>query len=233
MNKKIFFLSLYRATTFLTEIFFRGGTQPNWKINEIPGGKGFDKHSRDLKQKRPPSSRYGYFLELHNFNLLLANSLLIFCRSRCSHRCRSVSFQLIVKHHTPNERVMFQNSRQKNYNQNNNNNKRMSRLQWLAGYLDIFSVQIKGWIPRDGHVVIIINTRSQITNFTKVLTYEHWDHGDLSRAKVCYCLNRKWISIAPPQVRDCTVRPRTSFLARALTVGAVCTVPVDHVMLRK
>ena len=111
--------------------------------------------------------------------------------------------------------------------------KRMSRFQWLEGYLDIFSVQIKGWIPRDGHVVIIINTRLQITNFTKVSTYQHWDHGDLSRAKVCYCLNRKWISIAPLQVGNSTVRPSTSFLAPALTVVAACTVPFDQVMLWK
>ena len=111
--------------------------------------------------------------------------------------------------------------------------KRMCRFQWLEGYLDIFSVQIKGWIPRDGHVVIIINTRLQITNFTKVLTYQHWDHGDLSRAKVCYCLNRKWISIAPLQVGNSTVRPSTSFLAPALTVVAACTVPFDQVMLWK
>ena len=48
MNKKICF-TLYRATTFLTEIFFPGGTQPKWKINEIPGGRGFDKHLLEWK----------------------------------------------------------------------------------------------------------------------------------------------------------------------------------------
>ena len=112
MNKKICF-SLYCATTFLTEIFFPGGTQPKWKINEIPGARGFDKHllewkfqgrGEGSKTKASPSRGYGYFLELHNLNLLLANSLQIFCRSRCSHRCHYVSFQLMMKHHTPNER---------------------------------------------------------------------------------------------------------------------------------
>ena len=111
MTKKICF-SIYRATTFLAEIFFPGGTQPKWKINEILEGRGFDKHLLEwkfqgrggLKQKRHPSSGYGYFLGLHNLNLLLANSLLIFCRSCCSHRCHCVSFQLIMKHHNPNER---------------------------------------------------------------------------------------------------------------------------------
>ena len=40
-------------------------------------------------------------------------------------------------------------------------------------YLDIFDVHINGWIPLDGHVVIIINNCLQITNFTKVSTYQH------------------------------------------------------------
>lgn len=48
MNKKICF-SLYCATTFLTEIFFPGGTQPKWKISEIPGARGFDKHLLEWK----------------------------------------------------------------------------------------------------------------------------------------------------------------------------------------
>ena len=48
MTKKICF-SLYRATTFLTEIFFPGGTQPKWKINEILEGRGFDKHLLEWK----------------------------------------------------------------------------------------------------------------------------------------------------------------------------------------
>ena len=44
---------------FLTEIFFAGGTQPSWKITEIPVGGGYDKHPRNgnsrgvLKQKHP------------------------------------------------------------------------------------------------------------------------------------------------------------------------------------
>ena len=48
MNKKICF-SLYCGTTFLTEIFFPGGTQPKWKISEIPGARGFDKHLLEWK----------------------------------------------------------------------------------------------------------------------------------------------------------------------------------------
>ena len=48
MTKKICF-SLYRATTFLTEIFFRGGTQPKCKISEILEGRGFDKHLLEWK----------------------------------------------------------------------------------------------------------------------------------------------------------------------------------------
>ena len=48
MTKKICF-SIYRVTTFLAEIFFPGGTQPKWKINEILEGRGFDKHLLEWK----------------------------------------------------------------------------------------------------------------------------------------------------------------------------------------
>ena len=82
-----------------------------------------------------------------------------------------------MKHHTPNERQgifkKFWTEELKTKQNNKNNNNNVSFSIGLAVYLGIFSVQIKGWIPRDGHVVIIINTRLQITNLTKVSTYQH------------------------------------------------------------
>ena len=89
-QKKLYFAETYSATTFFAQIFFPDGTQPSWKITEIPGGGGcgYDKppwnfHSRGvggLKQKRPPSGRggggYGYFLELHDEKLQSAISRL-------------------------------------------------------------------------------------------------------------------------------------------------------------
>ena len=49
----------YRTTAFSREIFFPDGTQPRWKITEIPRGSGLWQAptgtGRGLKQKCPPS----------------------------------------------------------------------------------------------------------------------------------------------------------------------------------
>ena len=48
------------------EISFQGSSQPTWKITEIPGGRGYDKHPLEWKfQEGGSSVKTPYFLELH------------------------------------------------------------------------------------------------------------------------------------------------------------------------
>ena len=63
-----------RYFNFLDVLFaFSRRFPPRWKITEIPGGSGYDKHPMEWKPQggggtkaKVPSVRgYGYFLELH------------------------------------------------------------------------------------------------------------------------------------------------------------------------